>query len=197
MTDQVIKAFEQLNINDYSIHQHDKVLNMEEMTTVLNNIDNNIIKNNYLAKNLFMKDKKKNYFLIVTNNDRKLDLKKVAKQIGAKGNALRFADNDKLQELLQVEKGAATPLAVINDGDNKVKVILDQLFFNDDQKYVIIHPLINTASTLIKAEHLKTYIESNGNDLMIIDFDAELSDPKVNDNKVVEANKKKKKKKKM
>jgi len=75
MADQKIEeAFKSLSIK-YDVHKHDAVMNVEELVKAVGGLDA------LLAKNLFVKDKKKRLFLIVAKHDRKLDLKKLSKQI--------------------------------------------------------------------------------------------------------------------
>ncbi|WP_423958944.1 YbaK/EbsC family protein, partial [Bradyrhizobium sp.] len=50
------------------------------------------------TKNLFLRDSKRNYFLVVTDESTSIQLKALARKIGAKGN-LSFGSPDALMEL--------------------------------------------------------------------------------------------------
>ncbi|KAB7496207.1 Prolyl-tRNA synthetase associated domain-containing protein 1 [Armadillidium nasatum] len=74
-------------------------------------------------KNLFLKDKKKNLYLLCARHDSKINLNDVAKKIGAK--ELRFADENTLKDVLGVTQGCVTLYALVNDPENRVHILLD------------------------------------------------------------------------
>ncbi len=74
-------------------------------------------------------------------------MKELAPYLGAK--ELRMSD--KLGETLGVPAGSATPLAAINNTDHAVIIVLDKSLAGD--KPVLVHPLVNTATTAIKFEY--------------------------------------------
>ena len=76
------------------------------------------------CKNLFLKDDKSDYYLVFMLDSKRADLKKIAEYIGVK--KLRFADEESLKNILNLEKGSVTPLGIINDTDCLVKLIIDK-----------------------------------------------------------------------
>lgn len=66
------------------------------------------------TKNLLLRDKKGRLFLLVADEDRAIDLRNLHARIGATGR-LGFAQSDQMREILGIEPGALTPLALIND----------------------------------------------------------------------------------
>lgn len=124
------------------------------------------------TKNLLLKDKKNNLFLLAFHEDRNLNLKTLHKLIGASGR-LGFASADVMQELLGLVPGALTPLGLINDRQNKVTVIIDAALMGDEQ--INFHPLINTESTGLHPQELLTFIRSCGREAQLIDFDGQSS----------------------
>lgn len=110
------------------------------------------------SKNLFLKDKKGDYWLVVTLEDREIDLKTLRRQIGAA--QLSFARAERLKDVLGIDPGSVTPFALINDSENRVRVVLDaEMMACETLNY---HPLTNTASTTITPEGLMTFIRSCG-----------------------------------
>ena len=73
------------------------------------------------CKNLFLRDKKRNLFLLVALEDRPIDLKSLRHALGAAGN-LSFGSPETLMEVLGVAPGAVTPFALINDRDRRATV---------------------------------------------------------------------------
>ena len=120
------------------------------------------------AKNLFLKDNKKQFWLFVVHADTVVPLKKVAKQL--KAPELRFAQPDLLMEYLGVTPGAVTPFGLINDHDHTVRVLLDKELLAHDT--VGIHPLRNNATTVISTDALQQFIRACGNEMMVFDFGA-------------------------
>ena len=110
------------------------------------------------SKNLFLKDKKRRLWLVVALEDRVVDLKALRKSIGAA--QLSFGKPDLLMEVLGIEPGSVTPFSVVNDTENRVTVVLDKGLL----AYEILnfHPLINTATTRISPDGLRTFFADTG-----------------------------------
>ena len=120
------------------------------------------------CKSLFLKDKKGALWLVVAEEDRPVDLKKLRKALGAKN--LSFGSPDLLMEVLGVIPGAVTPFALINDSGHRVKVILDQgMLTHDPLNY---HPLVNTMTTAIAPDDLKKFIAATGHEVETLDLEA-------------------------
>ncbi len=108
------------------------------------------------SKNLFLKDKKGGYWLVVTLEDLVIDLKTLRHKIGAA--QLSFARPERLREVLGIDPGSVTPFALINDTENRVRVVLDAEMMACET--LNFHPLTNTASTAITPEGLMAFIRS-------------------------------------
>ena len=65
------------------------------------------------VKNLFLRDKKGAMWLVVAEEDRRIDLKALAARIGA--GKVSFASAERLMAHLGVVPGAVTPFGLIND----------------------------------------------------------------------------------
>ncbi len=121
------------------------------------------------CKTLFLKDKKSALWMVVVAEDRQLDMKSLARQIGAA--RLSFAKPELLWQVLGVRPGAVTPFALINDTEIRVKVVLDKAMLESSS--LNYHPLVNTATTTIQAADLKKFIASCGHRPQIVDLDAD------------------------
>jgi Ala-tRNA(Pro) deacylase len=75
-------------------------------------------------KNLFLRNKKEEMWLVVALEDRTIDLKRLGEMLGA--GRLSFGSPERLRKYLGVEPGSVTPFAVINDSDHKVTLVLDR-----------------------------------------------------------------------
>src|SRR5262249_23711207 len=75
------------------------------------------------TKNLFLKDKADTLFLVVADEDARIDLKSIHARIGSK--RLSFGSSELLTEHLGVLPGSVTPFAAINDAKATVRIVLD------------------------------------------------------------------------
>jgi Ala-tRNA(Pro) deacylase len=115
------------------------------------------------TKNLFLKDKKGQLWLVVTVEDRAVNLKALRHRIGAA--PLSFARPEVLQEALGIAPGSVTPFAVINDTAQRVRVVLDGEMM--DGKRLNFHPLTNNATTGITPAGLLMFLKACGHEPMV------------------------------
>jgi Ala-tRNA(Pro) deacylase len=121
------------------------------------------------TKNLFLKDAKGNLFLVVALATTAVDLKGLPKVIPSA--RLSFGNADLLKEVLGVTPGAVTAFAVMNDRDQRVRVILDKNLMAYER--INAHPLENTATTNIARDDLLRFIRATGHEphIAVIDGD--------------------------
>jgi Ala-tRNA(Pro) deacylase len=111
------------------------------------------------TKNLFLKDKKGRLFLITAQDETRIDLKRTHEALGASGR-LSFGSAEQLRETLGVEPGSVTPLAVANDAERRVTMILDANLMAHER--INVHPLVNTATTGLARDDLVRFLTSTG-----------------------------------
>src|SRR6202007_1032297 len=92
------------------------------------------------TKNLFLRDKKYEIYLVVALEDADIELKGLHRQLGASGR-FSFGSSDLLREVLGVEPGAVTPFGAINDAQERVTVVLDTAMM--EHATLNYHPLVN------------------------------------------------------
>ncbi len=119
------------------------------------------------AKNLFLKDKKDNFFLVVAAEDAEIDLKTLHRKIGGQSR-FSFGKPESLMELLGVEPGSVTPFAIINDGANRVKIVVDAVLMRHSA--LNFHPLVNTMTTAIGNKDLVKFIRATGHEPAILNL---------------------------
>ncbi|MEM8652894.1 MAG: YbaK/EbsC family protein [Pseudomonadota bacterium] len=140
-------------------YEHDAVFTVEESSKIKEDIPGGH------TKNLFLKDKKGNFFLIVAEGTAEIKLNSVHGLIGAKGR-VSFGKPDALMELLGVMPGSVTAFAPMNDKNNLVKVVIDEPLLRYDM--INCHPLTNTMTTTISREDLLAFLAHVGHDPEII-----------------------------
>ena len=156
----VFDYLSEMNIN-CDIVEHPAVYTIEDMDSLHIDTDGQIV------KNLFVRDdKKKRYFLISVQKDKRVDLKELRAKLDSR--PLSFASEGALQEILGLDKGAVTPLGILNDANCIVEVVLD----NDVRNFhhIGIHPNDNTATVWIKPKDLEAVIKKHGNILSYVEI---------------------------
>jgi Ala-tRNA(Pro) deacylase len=111
------------------------------------------------TKNLFLRDKKGAFYLVVLLESAVVELKSLHRRLGASGR-FSFGSADRLRALLGVEPGAVTPFAAINDSGGRVQVVLDKAMVEHD--ILNYHPLVNTMTTTIKRDDLLKFLHTTG-----------------------------------
>ncbi len=119
------------------------------------------------VKNMFMKDKKGVIWLVTCLEDRRIRIRDLEKEVGAKG--LSFGKPELLWECLGVKPGAVTPLALINDPGHRMRVALDRQMLEHDP--LNFHPLHNEATTTISRDDFLKFLSITGHQPVLVDFD--------------------------
>ena len=118
------------------------------------------------TKNLFLRDKKRNFFLLSCLDNQEVDLKEIKNVIACQGN-LSFGSHDYLYEKLGVRPGSVSPYALINDTENSVTFYLDKEIIDFD--LCNFHPLDNTKTIQVKTEDFIKFIKTI-TDVQLIDL---------------------------
>jgi Ala-tRNA(Pro) deacylase len=117
------------------------------------------------TKNLFLKDKKGRIFLVTAQSEARIDLKRLHETIGASGR-VSFGSAELLREVLGVEPGSVTPLALINDREGRVSFVLDETLTRYD--VINVHPLVNTMTTAMAVEDLLAFARETGHEPRVL-----------------------------
>ena len=115
------------------------------------------------AKNLFIRDdKKQNFYLITVKGDKRVDLKQFRKDHSTR--ALHFVSAELLMDILGLIPGAVTPMGLLNDSECKVHWFLDKAFL-DESGLIGVHPNDNSATVWLNVEVLADLIKEHGNEM--------------------------------
>ena len=117
------------------------------------------------CKNLFLRDKRGEFFLLTLPADKRADLKLVAELLNLP--RLSFASEAELEKILSLHTGAVTPLGIINDADKKVKLIIDA---DLQEKKLLLHPNTNIATISLAFEDLIKIILHTEHDYSLVEF---------------------------
>ena len=155
----VVDLLQAKNI-DYSMIEHIPVYTIDEILAL------DLPEANLIAKNLFIRDdKKKNYYIIVVAQDKKVNLKALKEKLNSR--PLGFVSEKDMWNILKLTKGAVTPFGILNDENCIVKVVIDKIFENTN---IAVHPNSNTASVWLKTTDLISIIKEHGNLVEFMDI---------------------------
>lgn len=113
------------------------------------------------CKNLFVRNHNGNiHYLIIVSQEKRADLKKLAKQIGS--SRLSFASEERLMKHLGLTPGAVTPFGLLNDEEKEVIVLVDEDLRNS--RHICFHPNVNTASVSILYDDFVKFLKWRGNE---------------------------------
>jgi len=145
---------------EFFIYEHLPLRTVEESKALRGTI------NGGHTKNLYLRDKKKNNYLVTTNENQEVDLKNLASFLST--SRLSFGSPDRLNQYLGVKPGAVSPLALINDKQNEVAFYIDQNLLK--QEILNFHPLINTITISLQVSDFKKYLLQIKHTFQEIDF---------------------------
>lgn len=120
------------------------------------------------VKNLYLKDKKDNYYLLSALHSTETPYKTLGKLLNVGASGVRAAPVEKLQEHLQVIPGAVNPFSLANDHSGTVKYLVDKNLLQASQ--VLLHPMTNSATTQISTEDLVKFLKTIGKEYQVLDF---------------------------
>ena len=156
---QLFARLDQLGIAHRTV-EHPPVFTVEEAKALRGNLPGHHI------KNLFLRNKKEEMWLVVALEDRAIDLKRLGDVLGA--GRLSFGSAERLKRTLGVEPGSVTPLALVNDAPHAVRLVLDRGLA--DGAPVNVHPLVNTMTTALSSADLLRFFAATGHTPRWLDF---------------------------
>lgn len=159
--EEIYNILKEKNIN-YEAVDHKAVYTMDEM------LELNLNKKGRIIKNIFLFCRKtKRYFLVIMEEDKRLNLKDLSSKLEAK---LTFANEDDLEKYLNLSKGSVSPFGLLYDKEGVVNFIIDRdLTMPETNNIIGIHPCDNTATVFIEYNDLIKLVE-NTNNIKIIDI---------------------------
>ena len=138
------EIFSDLGIEDFTVYEHKAVYTMDDINTF------NIEYPGLDLKNLLIREKKTGrFFLLVVDGSRRVDMKHFKEVTGWK--QVSFASDEELFELTGMIPGSVTPLALFNDTEHKIIVVLgNEITVADESALICFHPCRNTATLVFK-----------------------------------------------
>lgn len=116
------------------------------------------------SKTLFLAGKKdKNFYLIIMNDNKQLDLKKLGETIE---DRLHFASEKQLMNKLNIIPGMVSIFNLINNKEKDIKIYIDKEILKE--KIITFHPNDNTSTLFIQINDMFKFIQNLGYEYKII-----------------------------
>jgi Ala-tRNA(Pro) deacylase len=145
---------------------HEAVFTVEQSTAVRARLP--VLQAGVHIKNLFLRNKREEMWLVTAEAHRAIDLKRLGERIGA--GRVSFGSAQRLMRHLGVRPGSVTPLALINDAGNRVRLAVDRAVLEADAVWA--HPLVNTRATRLSGADLGRFFAATGHVPQPLDFEA-------------------------
>jgi len=146
----VFAVFDSLGI-EHQTQVHEALYTVEQAKTVV------YADPGVHTKNLFLRNKKGRMFLLVVEQDHRVDLRGLRDKLNTPGGQFAFASTDRLGRFLGVVPGSVSPLALINDHSNAVQLLMQDSIL--DNEWIFMHPCRNTHSTRLRVTDLIKTVE--------------------------------------
>ena len=137
----------------YQLFEHEPFFTVEESSKL--KID--LSMQGAHTKNLFLRDKKRNFYLISCLDHQEIDLKVLKKFLDCQGN-LSFGSPEYLYEKLGVKPGSVSPYALVNNIEKDVTFFLDASILEYEE--CNFHPLDNTKTIQVKTSDCINFLKS-------------------------------------
>ncbi|MCB1651497.1 MAG: prolyl-tRNA synthetase associated domain-containing protein [Alphaproteobacteria bacterium] len=157
--DKLFEILEALGIA-YRLHEHEAVFTVAESSKLDEEIEGTP------CRNLYLRDKKKQNFLVVAANETPVDLKALQDKLGC--GRLSFGSAERLWEYLGIRPGSVCPFTVINDPQHHVQVVLDAHMMA--QESVCYHPLDNRMTIALSPSDLLKFFAHTGHVPQVLAF---------------------------
>ena len=104
-----------------------------------------------MCKNLMLCNRQcTDFYLLLMPGDKPFKTSVLSKQIGS--SRLSFADGSYMQEFLDITPGSLSVLGLMNDRENRVRLLIDEDVLRGES--IGVHPCINTSSLCITTRDL-------------------------------------------
>ena len=144
---------------------HDAVFTVEQSSRV--NAQHPALTTGVHIKNLFLRNKREEMWLVVVEAHRAIDLKQLGERIGL-GRA-SFGSAERLMKYLGVRPGSVTPFALVNDTTHAVRLAVDRVILEAPRAWA--HPLVNTMTVGLSGADLGRFFLHTGHVPSVLSLD--------------------------
>ncbi len=151
-SDQLLRILNDLNIK-FDLYNHEPLFTVEDTKKLKKKFFLDDQKSGQI-KNLYLRDKKKNNYLFVCEQNKIVNLQILKDKLNS--SRLSFGSDERLFEFLGVYTGAVSPFCMIN-GKKNVQLIFEIELKNFDN--LILHPFVCDRSIKISLHDIKKFLD--------------------------------------
>lgn len=152
----------------YKAIQHDVADTMEACLAIEKDLGAPICKNLFLCNR-----QQTDFYLLLIPGDKVFKTKYLSSQLGCA--RLSFAGPEFMESLLHIKPGSVSPMGLMNDTENKVRLIIDRDLMG--LEYFGCHPCRNSASVKISMkDFLEKFLPKVEHDYTVVDLPVEISE---------------------
>ena len=149
---QVAKKLQELGIT-YDVVEHPPAFTTEQADSYIEGLEG------VRTKSMFLTNKKKTqYYLLIMDDQRPLDMDDFREQVGA--NRIRIASAESLAEKMQLLPGTVSPFGLLNNDEKDILVYFDKDIVSEE--IMTFHPNTNEKTIFIKTQDLFRFLDSIG-----------------------------------
>ena len=147
---QVKDKLEELEI-DFEVVEHPPAFTTEQADSYIEGLEG------VRTKSMFLTNKKKTqYYLLIMDDQRPLDMDDFREQVGA--NRIRMPSAESLAEKMQLPPGTVSPFGLLNNDEKDILVYFDKDIVSEE--IMTFHPNTNEKTIFIKTQDLFRFLES-------------------------------------
>ena len=136
---------------EFDVVEHPPALTTEQADSYIEGLEG------VRKKSMFLTNKKKTqYYLLIMDDQRPLDMDDFKEQVGA--NRIRMASAESLAEKMQLPAGTVSPFGLLNNEEKDILVYFDQDIVSEE--IMTFHPNTNEKTIFIKTQDLFRFLES-------------------------------------
>lgn len=148
--EKVFEVLDKMGIK-YEIVNHPPALTTQEADYYIEG------KEGIRSKTMFVSDKKKkNFYLLILDDTKRLDIKKIGNLIGEK--SLRLGNEENLKDKMGLRFGVVSPFGLLNNSEKDIKVYVDKELLSEE--IITFHPNENDATIFIKIEDMFKFFDN-------------------------------------
>lgn len=120
------------------------------------------------AKNYFLTTKnKKNFYLCLVRPEARFKTSDISKQVAS--SRLSFGTEEQMQALLHVHPGSVSPMGLMFDGENRVRLLVDSGLKGIEK--IAFHPCDNTQTLVMKtADFFEIFLPGVGHEPTFVEI---------------------------
>ena len=146
---------------EFDVVEHPPALTTEQADSYIEGLEG------VRTKSMFLTNKKKTqYYLLIMDDQRPLDMDDFKEQVGA--NRIRMASAESLAEKMQLPAGTVSPFGLLNNEEKDILVYFDQDIVSEE--IMTFHPNTNEKTIFVSTTDLFKFLHDLGYSYQVLEL---------------------------